>query len=278
MIHPVVSGNKLRKLSFLFPGLEAATYMPGTLKRSGYQGILTFGGAHSNHVHALAWICKEYGVPFIVFVRSHDPEVQSPTMNDVRLWGGIIIPLSPDKYSKKENPKQINRWEKAFPGYLIIPEGGSHTRSLDGIGEMMREIDTDIPDWDLMLCPVGTGATMAGIIRHKNPGQWAIGISALKTSLAKVLIGSQWELDEYDHWTIADQWHFGGYGKVTKELLVFIKSFRKTHGILLDPLYNGKAMYAFYQYLEFNLIPPSSKVVFIHTGGLQGWRGLREWV
>ncbi len=264
LIHPVVSGNKYRKLAFL---MSEFTDM-------GYRGILSFGGLHSNHIHALAWMCKEYGIPLTILIRSHHNHPQSPTLDDVRRWGTAVRSLPPKEYRQKDTPNSLSLWEKEYPGYLIIPEGGSHPKAPDGFQDLMQEIREELPDPDLFICPVGTGATLAGMIQFKNARQQVLGVSSLKSSAFHLELISKWGLDQYPRWIVADQWHFGGYGQVTKALLVFLDQFEQDHGILLDPLYNGKAMYAFYQYVKFNLIPPGSQVVFLHTGGLQGWRGV----
>lgn len=163
-----------------------------------------------------------------------------------------------------------------YPGYLIIPEGGSHPRALEGIDRMMQEINDQISNVNYLVCPVGTGATFAGMVKSAKRGQRTIGISALKSSVFFREIQYRWGLDKYHNWSIADQWHFGGYGKMTRELDLFIRQFEINHGMLLDPLYNGKAMFATCEYLKYQLFPSGSKVVFIHTGGLQGWRGFKD--
>lgn len=264
LIHPVISGNKYRKLAFLLP----------EFKNNGHRGILSFGGLHSNHIHALAWKCKNYNIPLTVFIRSHHSHPQSPTLDDVRRWGAIVQSVSPKQYRLKDSEEVLNLWKNRYPGYLMIPEGGSHPKAPDGFQAMMQEIENKLPDPDLFICPVGTGATLAGMVKHKKTGQSVLGVSSLKSSVFHLELKRKWGLDKYPRWVLADQWHFGGYGQVTKTLLDFLEQFEKNHGILLDPLYNGKAMFAFYEYVKYHLIPPDTKVVFLHTGGMQGWRGI----
>lgn len=266
LIHPVVSGNKYRKLRFLLPLFE----------KNSCTGVLSFGGRYSNHIHALAWICRKYNVPLTVFIRAHNDKSRSSTLADVHEWKADVRYLTPGEYRKKDTEEQLDRWKKEFPGYLVIPEGGSHESSLRGIVEMMEEIANELPDTDIFICPVGTGATLAGMIHAKKRPQWIIGVSSLKSSVLHLELNKKWKLESFPGWTVADQWHFGGYGRITGPLINFIDQFEHDHNILLDPLYNGKAMYAFYQYLRYDLIPPGSQVVFIHTGGLQGWRGFRS--
>lgn len=263
LIHPVVSGNKYRKLRFVLPLLE----------QKAYRGVLSFGGKHSNHIHALAWLCRAYDIPLTVFIRTHSEKSHSFTLRDVDAWGAEIRYLTPAEYRNKDTNEHRKQLENEFPNYLIIPEGGSHESSLEGIGDMMMEIERELLDPDIFICPVGTGATLAGIIKAKDHQQRAIGVSSLKSSILHLELKEKWDLELFSNWTVADQWHFGGYGRITDHLIKFIDQFECDHGILLDPLYNGKAMYAFYQYVKYGLIPEGSRVVFIHTGGLQGWRG-----
>lgn len=264
LIHPVVSGNKYRKLAFLMPEFED----------NRYQGIVSFGGPHSNHIHALAWVCHHHNIPLVVLVRSSHEYPDSPTLRDVRQWGAVVEVLSPTQYRLKDTEEYLNHLEKKYPGYLMIPEGGSHPKAPVGFEKMIREVEMCLPDPDLYICPVGTGATLAGIVRFKAPRQYVIGVSSLKSSSFYQEIKRKWSLDQYPRWTLAEQWHFGGYGKMTKTLLDFLGRFEQDHGVLLDPVYNGKAMFAFHEYVRFHLIPPGSKVVFLHTGGVQGWRGV----
>lgn len=269
LAHPVVSGNKIRKLAYLIPKLREASCA----------GVLSFGGPHSNHVHALAWLCHEFHVPLTVFIRSYEPDwtlFDSPTLEDARHWGAELRTLSPEEYRKKDQADRIRRWEREFPEYMIVPEGGSHWDAVHGVAEMMAEITAVLPGPDVWMCPVGTGATVAGIIRYKQPDQWVIGVSALKSSVLDSEINSRWQLEQYSKWVIAQQWHFGGYGKTPEALISFLHDFHSKHSIRLDPLYNGKTMYAFVQYVKFGLIPAGSQVVFVHTGGLQGWRGIER--
>lgn len=162
-----------------------------------------------------------------------------------------------------------------YPDYLFIPEGGSHKEALHGISAMMDEIYSQIFPPDYYIVPVGTGATLAGMVRARRYSEKIVGVSALKTSRLYHYLNSRWDLDSYDHWLTAEQWHWGGYGKAPDPLIRFLHEFQDRHQIRLDPLYNGKAMYALSRYIQYGIIPPGSKVVLIHTGGLQGWRGIR---
>ena len=269
MAHPVVSGNKIRKLEYLLPVLKSGSSL----------GVVSFGGIYSNHIHALAWLCKVYEVPLHLMVRAHTGLRKgefSPTLRDVSNWGAEVHFLSPTDYRCHTQDDHLEYWQSRFPGYAIVPEGGSHGSALKGIGSMVSEVYDDLSHPDVWICPVGTGATLAGIVRHAQPDQLVLGISALKASNLDKNILHRWDLTSYPNWTVAHQWHFGGYGHVRTELIRFIHEFYQTTDILLDPLYNGKAMYALDQYISSRLITPQSRVVFLHTGGLQGWRGLNK--
>lgn len=264
LIHPVISGNKYRKLYFLSQ----------RRKERSYRGILSFGGAYSNHLHALAWYCRAEGLPLTAVIRTAGPLPESPMLHDIKNWGTQVKILSPAQYRRKDTPEFLEKLARGYQGYLIVPEGGSAPESVLGIYQMMEEIDLQYPEADFLVCPVGTGATLAGIVRAKRPEQYALGISALKSSGHYDRLRETWELENYDKWTVAEQWHWGGYGKVPVPLQDFIRNFQMKSGILLDPLYNGKAMYALIRYLKHGLFPRGSRIVFLHTGGTQGWRGI----
>jgi len=267
LAHTIVSGNKIRKLAYLIRRLQEGAC----------NGVVSFGGPYSNHLHALAWVCRQYNVPFIAFVRSHSPEVDkrnSATIGDMVDWGTEIRFLSPHDYRQKRDLHLNSRWQRDFPGWTIVPEGGSSPEALPGIAEMVTEVYDKIANPHLWICPVGTGATLAGMIRAVRQDQHVLGISAIKSSVLDIDLRHRWKLEECSNWTLAQQWHFGGYGRTTKPLLSFINDFARRYSIRLDPLYNGKAMFSFCQYVEYGLIPPGSRVVFVHTGGLQGWRGI----
>lgn len=262
LLHPIISGNKYRKLAFLNPILE---------KRR-CSGVVSFGGPHSNHLHALAWLCKMHDVPLTVMVRSHGELPRTPTLTDVQEWGGAIRAIRPELYREKDREVNLNRWRRQYPDHIFIPEGGSHPHALDGVKDMMDEIEVALPYADLFFCPVGTGATLAGMVRSLKIKQKVVGVSAIKSSVLDKDISNKWNLGSDSNWIIADQWHFGGYGKMPEKLIQFVSFFKNKHGITLDLLYNGKTMFGFYQYVKYNLIPSGSNVVFIHTGGLQGLR------
>lgn len=266
LIHPLISGNKFRKLQFL-KDLQGKEML---------KGILSFGGAFSNHLHALAFYCFSEKIPLTVVVRSRGDHPENPVLKDLCRWGAEIRFVTPTEYRRKDDPQQMQRWRVEWPGYLILPEGGSDPRALEGVGGMMREIGEADLDPDYFFVPVGTGATLAGMVRNRRGKGVIVGISALKTSGGYAAVKKKWRLKEESDWLVADQWHWGGYGKVPEDLRRFLKEFEIRHEILLDPLYNGKAMYALFQYLRYELIPPGAVIVFIHTGGLQGWRGIER--
>lgn len=240
------------------------------------KGILSFGGAFSNHLHALAYFCYIHNIPLIVLIRSYDPNPDTPTLKDIKNWGADIQILPPELYRRKEDADMVRHWNRLFPDHLILPEGGSHRLALQGVHTMMNEIYYEIIDVDYYIVPVGTGATMAGMIQARKDSEMIVGISALKTSQLYHHLKYRWELDKYTNWMTAEQWHWGGYGKTPDKLITFSNEFQSRHKILLDPFYNGKAMYALFQYLRYELIPPGAVIVFIHTGGLQGWRGIER--
>jgi 1-aminocyclopropane-1-carboxylate deaminase len=251
LTHPFISGNKFRKLKYNL--LEA--------ERLGMKKLLTFGGAYSNHLSAFAFSCKAFGFDGKVIVRGDElTEKSSPTLAFAASQGVELEFVTRTAYRNKE---EITA--KYSDEYFVIPEGGSNILALKGV----REVIDEIGDFDYIMTACGTGGTMAGLIQKTDSE--VIGIAALK--------GGDFLRDDIsnllanpfpDNATIFTQYHFGGYAKHTPELITFIRNFEAKHGILLEQVYTGKMVYAFYDLLNHDYFRPNSKVILLHTGGLQG--------
>lgn len=265
LIHPVVSGNKFRKLKYIL----------GEYRESNkYKGIVSFGGAFSNHIHALSGMCFDEHIPCTVLVRSRGGiAVRNPTLDDILKWGTQVVYIPSEEYRLRYDTAYLNRIQSRFPGYWIIPEGGSHPLALKGMAEVLEESRQIHPFFDHIFTPVGTGATLAGLAISRKEGEKIWGISALKSMDFGGRILDEWALGGQSGIGVFTQWHWGGYGKTPDRLLRFLSDFESDTGIGLDPLYNGKAMYALWEYIRCGLVRSDSTVFFLHTGGLQGWRG-----
>lgn len=263
LIHPFVSGNKFRKLKYNL--LEA--------KKQNKNKIITFGGAFSNHIAACAFAGKENGFETIGIIRGDELDgkiKENPTLNFAQQCGMKFNFISRDAYRLKDSDEFINNLKSKHGDFYLIPEGGTNELAIQGCEEILS---TDENRYDYICCSIGTGGTISGIINSALPHQKILGFPALKgdflqKDIRKFAKNNQWEL-------ILD-YHFGGYGKVTNELIEFINSFYKENAIPLDPIYTGKMVFGVIDLIKNNYFPSNSKILLIHTGGIQGVAGMND--
>ena len=258
-IHKYVSGNKWFKLKYNL--LEA--------KRKGFDLILTFGGAYSNHISATAFLAKENGISSIGIIRGDKCLPLNHTLRFAVQQGMKIDYLNRSDYRLKHTVESLNNLKK-FGDFYLIPEGGSNDLALIGAEEIL-----DLDDNQNYICTsVGTGITISGIINAKNEHQHVIGFSAIKgfNILGKKI--ENWA--KKDNWIILDDYCFGGYAKLNNKLVHFVNYFLKTQNISLDIIYNGKMMYGIMDLVATNYFPKGSTILAIHTGGIQGNIGMNE--
>ena len=261
LIHPIVSGNKFRKLKYnLFQA-----------KIEKYSTLLTFGGAFSNHIAAVAFAGKENNFKTIGIVRGQelgDKIEFNPTLKFAKNCGMILEFISRESYREKENKDFLLHLNKKYGEYYLIPEGGTNLLAVKGCEEIINEQDII---YDFICCCVGTGGTIAGIINNSFSHQKILGFPALKGNflqkdICKFVTKNNWEL--------ISKYHFGGYAKVTEELINFINCFYKDFNIILDPIYTGKMVYGVIDLINDNYFPENSKILVIHSGGIQGIEGM----
>lgn len=261
LIHPQISGNKWRKLKY---NLEFA-------KLQGYQEILSFGGAYSNHIHALAYAGRHYGLKTIGIIRG-EYHADNPTIEQVTSAGMNVEFISRKDYKHRFDDDFLNNLKQLHPKALIIPEGGSNKLALRGLSEMVKEIPTRNADY--IVCPCGSGGTSAGILKALTPNQRLLSIAVLKNvhylkdEICQLAGNNSQQLE------FRTEFHEGGYGKVTSELISFIDNFYDEHNIQLEPIYSGKMMMGFYELVEQGFFEPNTHITLIHTGGLQGINGM----
>ena len=262
-IHPIISGNKYRKLKY---NIEAA-------KKQGYKAILTFGGAFSNHIAAVAAVGKAFNFKTIGIIRGDelgDKIESNPTLMYAESCGMTFKFISRALYREKHNPSVIKSILKGFSNYYFVPEGGTNDLAIKGCEEILNQYDKN---FNFVCCSVGTGGTISGIINSSNSHQYVLGFPALKGSFLKEDIS---KFVRKKNWNIITDYHFGGYGKVDVDLINFINQFKKDNNIQLDPVYTGKMMFGVYDLLKKGYFPKGSKVLAIHTGGLQGIVGMNN--
>ncbi len=269
-IHPNISGNKWRKLKYNL--LEAS--------QKGFQKLLTFGGAYSNHLAATAAAGKEYGFETIGIVRGERIEPLNPTLQFVESCGMELKFVTRSAYRNKHSPTFFEEAQLGQTDYYIIPEGGSNCLALKGVQEVVTELHSQLgqlPDYICTAC--GTGATMAGIIKGLNGAGNVLGIPVLKGDFMQKEVAGLLQKctgNIPQNWQIFNNYHFGGYAKFTPELLDFMRSFQQDFGIPLDPIYTGKMMYGVFDLASKDFFEKGSTVVMVHTGGLQGVKGFEE--
>lgn len=276
--HSVVSGNKLHKLE---PNIKLAY-------ENNCSTIVSFGGPYSNHLHALAWACKNEGLKSIGVVRGELQDQLTPTLKDCLKWGMTLFPCSRKDYRayqtllinsdspcfadqghvqslanelKLDHPKQT----------LIIPEGGSNTLAIESLSNAYKKVlnQSECAGVTHVICSTGTGATLAGILNASPKKIAVIGVQAVAEGDATLKRIEQWQGQQAENLRIVPG-HLGGFGKIPKELVSFINNFETEFNIPLDPVYNSKAMLKLSQMIDDSLFKKTDKILFIHTGGLQG--------
>ncbi|MCF4101210.1 pyridoxal-phosphate dependent enzyme [Gillisia sp. M10.2A] len=265
LLHPEVSGNKFRKLKY---NLKKAQEVDA-------KTLLTFGGAFSNHIAALAAAGKAYNFETIGLIRGEELAVnlektlkENATLRFAVSCGMKLKFISRTSYKEKTSPELIEKLKKEFGEFYLIPEGGTNLLAIKGCEEILSEEDKE---FDFVGVSVGTGGTISGIINSTSETQKILGFSALKGDFLKDEIAMN---TSSSNWELISKYHFGGYGKVSEELIQFINTFYKTYQIPLDPIYTGKMFYGLFDMIEKSAFPQNSRILAIHTGGLQGIPGM----
>lgn len=261
-LHPVISGNKMRKLKY---NLKAA-------KAQNKKTLLTFGGAFSNHLLATAAAAKEHNFKAVGVVRGDELANQNlnPTLAKVVEYGMQLRFVSRDYYKNltqqnAELPAQLNGSD-----VYVIPEGGANELAVQGCQEILTESDSD---FNFIFCAAGTGTTMAGIAKSIKAPQKLIGVASLRDTGLKRRIA---DLSEQSEFELLDEYHLGGYAKINSDYIHFLNDFYRQTKVLLDPIYTGKMMYAIFDKVNFGNFDKESQILAIHTGGLQGIQGMNQ--
>ena len=277
LLDPRLGGNKFYKL-------HGHLKIVGRPKLSGHQKfkdsttrLASFGGAWSNHLYALAAACEKLNQPCVGIVRGEKPSVLSATLSDVQRLGMRLVFISRHDYRRRNEPAFLRELEARIGPCYWIPEGGGGVvgaRGCRAMAESILALTAQPPD---VIChAVGTGASLAGIASALKPGMTALGIAVLKGGdqlerdidfLVKELGGSAGK------WQLNHNYHCGGYAKAPHYLLEFIKEFEAETGILLEPVYTAKLLWAITCLAESGFWPAGTHVVAVHSGGLQGRRG-----
>lgn len=258
LIHPILSGNKYRKLKFNLLNAE----------KLGFRKILSFGGAYSNHLYAMAGVAKFTSFEVEMIVRGEElNEFSSPTLKFAADCGVQLTFVNRTAYRNKEK-LSFERGQGSF----VIPEGGSNKYCLTGIHEMISEVEKELKPTHICAA-MGSGGTVAGICSAPIALNYqVIGVPVLKNSgflledISKLLT----KKDSRRDLELLVDYHFGGYAKYTPNLLQFIESFEEETQIPLEHVYTGKLFYAIKNEIETDYFPSGSSILIYHSGGIQG--------
>lgn len=264
-LHPQVSGNKFRKLKYNL--VEAQKLHKNTL--------LTFGGAYSNHIAAVATAGNLMDFKTIGIIRGEELSEKihdNPTLFYAKSCGMQLHFVSRERYRMKDSSEFNTELKSEFGDFYLLPEGGTNHLAIKGCEEILSK--TTIP-YDYICVPVGTGGTLAGIVNAAQPHQKIIGFSALKGTFQKEILE---KFSKNQNYTITDSYCFGGYAKIDSSLVRFINEFKNATGILLDPVYTGKMMYGIVDMMKNEYFEKNSRILAVHTGGLQGIEGMNQYL
>ncbi len=258
-IHPVVSGNKLFKLHYF---LNESISLGG-------KPILTFGGAYSNHLVATAYACRLAGIPCTGIVRGEKPSLLSHTLRDCERYGMKLLYLSRENYHDKNLQALPGFTSDKYDDYIIVPEGGYHPKGAAGAALIMEKLAGY--DGTHICMAVGTATTLAGILHANNNNTQIIAVPVLKNLLdineRLIYLGCT---DLLQQPVIFDGYHFGGYAKKTPGLLQFMNELYTEHSIPSDFVYTGKMLFAIMDKIKIGYFEAGSRIICLHTGGLQG--------
>lgn len=265
LIHPDISGNKYRKLKYNL--IQA--------KKEGKKTLLTFGGAFSNHIAAVASAGKLNNLNTIGVIRGDELGIDleqtlehNPTLRYAYQCGMVFKFVSRSEYRTKTTTKFIASLEREFGKFYLVPEGGTNNLAVKGCEEILSE-ETDV--FGTICVAVGTGGTISGLINSAKNHQEIIGFPALKGDFLKD------EINKYttrNNWLLTSEYHFGGYAKTSDELITFINKFKRETAIQLDPIYTGKMVFGIVDLIKKKTFKKGSNILVIHTGGIQGIEGM----
>ncbi len=244
-------------------------------KSENQETLLTFGGAYSNHIAAVAYAGKEQGFKTIGIIRGDelgDKITENPTLKFAQECGMEFEFVTREAYRHKTEFDFIAGLKQKFGLFYLVPEGGTNKYAIKGCEEILTEEDAN---FDYVCLAVGTGGTISGIINSVLPHQKVLGFPALKGDFLKDEIR---KFARSENWNLVTDYHFGGYGKVNEELIQFINRFYKETQVPLDPVYTGKMVFGVMDLIHKNYFPDNAKILLIHTGGLQGIQGMNTFL
>jgi len=268
--HPLIQGNKGWKLKH---NIRAAQQQAADV-------VITFGGAHSNHLLATACACEQAGLSALGVVRGDElqdnPAVWSETLHRCQQMGMRLVFVSRSDYRQKQAAPVVQALRQQAQQAYLIPEGGSNRLAVQGVSEWLQSVAGQLTRQPShVLCPVGTGGTVAGLVTGCQALAWPVwvgGVVVLKGVPDLVNNINSWMGPDSSPvcWTLLEQFHGGGYAKMTQEMQRFGVAFTQQNAIPLDKIYNIKSFYALAQLIQCGQITAQDHPLIVHTGGLQG--------
>jgi len=264
LLHPYVCGNKWFKLRL---PLEQA-------RRDGCNRLLSFGGAYSNHLLALAAAGREFGFATVGMVRGEVLRPLNPVLQAAQAMGMTLVPMSREAYREKTAPAVLRAIAQEWGEVHVIPEGGA---SLNGVMGCMAIADSlrwsrERPAARIVTLASATGTTLAGLVAGLDE---SVRVDATLVLKGEERISAQVQdwlsrlcLSRQARWQVLQGWHCGGYAKTTPELDLFIGGFTARTGVPVEPVYTGKMLWSLYRRIESGEIPAGAEVIAIHTGGI----------
>lgn len=260
LVHPSISGNKFRKLKYNILAYH----------EQHAEGLLTFGGAYSNHIEAVSVAGNELNIKTYGIIRGDELKGKplNPTLKKAHMNGMNLFFVTREEYRKKDDIEIFKKYIPNISKFYILPEGGTNSLAVKGCEEILLETDKQ---FDYICSSVGTGGTIAGLINSTNENQKVIGFSALKGDFLNDTVN---KMTHKNNWAINTDYHFNGYAKITPELITFINKFKEDFNIQLDPIYTGKMMFGIMDLIKNNKFKKNTSILAIHTGGLQSIDGM----
>jgi len=273
IIHPIISGNKWRKLKYNLAHIQ---------QNKKVNGVLSFGGSYSNHIHALAFACYQKKIPCVGIIRGEEAYAKNFTLTWARYWGMKLNFVDRKTYRRRHDADYLMQLQQEFPNHFIVPEGGSNEFAIAGVAEIIRELNEQT-DFDTLMTPTGSGGTLAGLIagdcdKNSSPHN-ILGVAVLKE--ADYLVANIQELlpesaKNHNNWKLLTSFHRGGYAKFSSVDITRILEFNHATGVDFEPVYSGKMILAFLDLLEQGYFTKGERIVLLHTGGMQGLGGMIE--
>ena len=271
IIHPVISGNKWRKLKYNLQQVKQSQNI---------NGVVSFGGCYSNHIHALAFACFDQNIPCVGIIRGEEENANNFTLSWAKHWGMKLCFVDRKTYRRRHDSDYLEELQQQFPHYFIVPEGGSNKLAIAGVSEVVTELIQQT-EFDTLITPVGSGGTLAGLIagdQLNNITHNILGVVVLKNEKfledeIKCLLPAA---TKHTKWQLLTDFHRGGYAKFSPNDVKRIIEFSRITGVDFEPVYSGKMILALLDLLEQGYFNSGERIVLLHTGGMQGLGGMIE--